>query len=225
LALLACSLLVGACNGREHAETSDANHAYEAGLDASGGGVDAREGAEREDEPSLDAALNDGIPDGVADQAEDAQAGEAPDRVVDTSDADASDGVTVDAVGDVRAVDALDATDSADGPATTPKVFGSPCRTDDECMQIGAGYYCLKMFQNAAIVGGLCTRMCPGASADCGPMGACISEIGAIGDNLIQACLPTCKLDVPCRSGFTCQFVYKDNMLVEPSICAPDGAH
>ena len=125
---------------------------------------------------------------------------------------------------DGRMADSIESIDS-----TPPRTFGSMCETDDECRAIGPAFYCLKVFQELTIPGGLCTRPCtvdasvdPPTSKECANLGACISETSGLGHDPVSACLPTCKADVPCRSGFKCQFVYRMNMLVEPSVCAPD---
>ena len=140
---------------------------------------------------------------------------------------DAKDGTSefaTDALGaDVQPMSdaGVDAPHGSDGPA---KAFGSTCSSDDECRMIGPEFFCLKVFQELQIPGGICTRACDAiSSTDCTSMGAtCISESLGLGHDPLTACLPTCKLDVPCRTGFKCQFVYKDNMLVEPSVCAPN---
>jgi hypothetical protein len=101
------------------------------------------------------------------------------------------------------------------------ETFGSACSSDDQCKAIGPTYYCLKLFQEIAISSGLCTHACDSQGADCAGMSTCISETTGLGHDPIAACFPTCKADVPCRSGFNCQFVYRMDMLVEPSVCAP----
>jgi hypothetical protein len=104
-----------------------------------------------------------------------------------------------------------------------PPVFGSPCQADGDCAPLGSTYTCLKTFQALAIPTGLCTRPCDGTSrTDCTEMmGACVSETSGLGHDPLTACFPTCKADVPCRTGFNCNFVYMNNMLVEPSVCVP----
>jgi hypothetical protein len=103
-------------------------------------------------------------------------------------------------------------------------VFGSPCQAVIDCAPLGSTYTCLTTFQGLAIPTGLCTRPCdPQSTTDCTDMmGACISETSGLGHTPLTACFPTCKADVPCRTGFKCNFVYMNNMLVEPSVCVPE---
>jgi hypothetical protein len=119
-----------------------------------------------------------------------------------------------------------DSADSADGRMAG--TFGSVCRSDDDCKTIGPSFFCMKIFDIFTIPDGLCTRPCQSTSqTDCAEIaGACASERSGSNDASAtprSVCFPTCKLDVPCRSGLKCQFVYRNNMLVEPSVCVPDN--
>ncbi len=125
--------------------------------------------------------------------------------------------------------DALDAvpSDTQETPMST--AFGSPCDSDEQCRTIGPEYFCLKTFQDIAIPSGSCTLICsydttvdPPASVGCDSMATCISEnVTSSTPNPLKVCFSTCNLDVPCRSGFKCQFTYRNDMLVEPSVCVP----
>jgi hypothetical protein len=109
------------------------------------------------------------------------------------------------------------------GTDCLPPVFGGPCGADPDCAPLGSTYTCLKTFQELAIPTGLCTRPCDAQSrTDCTDMmGTCVSETSGLGHTPLTACFPTCKADVPCRTGFNCNFVYMNDMLVEPSVCVP----
>lgn len=111
------------------------------------------------------------------------------------------------------------------GTDCNPPVLGGPCQQNSDCAPLGPSFYCLKTFDIFAIPSGLCTRPCDGRSlTDCSEMaGACVSEtITDTRPSPTTACFPTCKADAPCRTGFRCNFVYRNNMLVEPSICVPE---
>jgi hypothetical protein len=113
---------------------------------------------------------------------------------------------------------------NAAGTDCLPPVFGSPCHATADCAPLGSTYTCLTTFQDLSIPTGLCTRPCDAQSTtDCADMmGACISETSGLGHTPLTACFPICKADVPCRTGFRCNFVYMNNMLVEPSVCVPE---
>lgn len=113
--------------------------------------------------------------------------------------------------------------DSA-GADCQPAAFGSRCQSNADCSLLGSTFFCLKDFDVLAIPNGLCTRSCSVQDAtDCVSIaGACLSERTGLGHTPLTACFPTCKADVPCRTGLRCNFVYRNNMLVEPSVCVPE---
>ncbi|SRR6266540_1579470 len=145
---------------------------------------------------------------------------------VDLGDADRNQESSVDAAYKPSDSDgALDA--SNEGPVDSRPVtmVWSVCNTNEDCQTISSSFFCLKSFESFPIQGGMCTRICEGTSrTDCTEIGGnCISETlkGPTEPPPRTACFPTCKLDQPCRTGLKCQFVYFNDMLVEPSTCVP----
>jgi hypothetical protein len=138
-----------------------------------------------------------------------------------SGNSDAGDVTVADSgFGDAHAFDVVD--------SRAIGMFGSVCASDEDCKGGGASFFCMKTFDVLRIPDGLCTRPCEGASkTDCSDMmGTCLTERSGTNDaspTPRSACFPTCKLDVPCRSGFKCQFVYVNGMLVEPSVCVPSA--
>jgi hypothetical protein len=148
--------------------------------------------------------------------------------LTNSSDGDVNEGVDgvlgeSNSTGD-GADSAADRSESIDNGVVS--AFGDKCTSDDLCKIIGPSFFCLKSFDVFTVAGGLCTRPCEERSqTDCTEMmGTCLSERSGSNDaspTPRSACFPTCKLDVPCRTGLKCQFTFRNGMLVEPSACVP----
>jgi hypothetical protein len=209
--LWAFTLVILSCGGREHGEIPAASQASDAGSDLAFALRDAFEADENPRGDSKGETPDDGYPDVYASGSRDG---------------------SNDGSGDGELAGSLDGTgleypdgasDAGSDVGVPSRVFGSTCESNDQCRLIGTAFFCLKVFQNASIQGGFCTQSCSLSGSICGPSGFCVSETSDVGHDPISACLLTCKSDLPCRTGFMCLFTYKDNMLVEPSVCAPDG--